>query len=57
MCLFSPDTSSSKAVSGEEAVRSADSGGRVLWEVTVLTVLVLYRLRAKFATGAALTYT
>lgn len=40
MCLFSHDTSSSKAVSGEEEVRSADSGGRVLWEVTVLTVPV-----------------
>lgn len=45
MCLFSHDTSSSKAVSGEE-VRSADSGGHVLWEVIILTVLVLCRLRA-----------
>lgn len=52
MCLFSHDTSSSEAVSGEEEVRNADSGGRVLWEITVLTVLVLCRLRAKFATGA-----
>lgn len=50
MCLFSHDTSSSEAVSGEEEVRSADSGGRVLWEVTVL---VLCRLRAKFATRAS----
>lgn len=54
MCLFSHDTSSSKAVSGEEQVRSADSGGRVLWEVTILTVPVLCRLRAKFATGSLL---
>lgn len=54
MCLFSHDTSSSKAVSGEEEVRSADPGGRVLWEVTVLTVQVLCRLRAKFATESLL---
>lgn len=52
MSLFSHDTSSSKAVSGEEEVRSADSGGHVLWEV--LTVLVLCRLRAMFAAESLL---
>ena len=54
MCLFSHDTSSSKAVSGEEEVRSADSGGHVLWEVIILTVLVLCRLRAMFAAESLL---
>lgn len=54
MCLFSHDTSSSKAVSGEEEVRSADSGGHVLWEVIILTVLVLCRLSAKFAAESLL---
>lgn len=49
----SHETSFSKAVSGE-VVKSDSSGGHVQREATILTVPVLCRLRAMFATGSLL---